>query len=340
MKISLGFVGGILVVLAVLTFLPRPVDQRLATLRADGLRVAEVYNRIVHDSNAIDVAFIGTSHTINGIDDRGVEETLAGAGIRVKVANLGATWMGRDLHLFLTRQLLASKKPQVVVLEINEHEPPYGHPLLPYVATASDMFCCRLLTDLNFPKMYMLFLKEQLYGASSIFGPSAPTAASPSMSWAHGWRPLDHDWNEQVPRNVSLGERIQSLIGSEARGAAYKLSSDFGRQAVRQIVDLLRLNNVRVAFLYLPEYAYAAQPDTENLKFYSDLGPVLVPPADLVADRLNWADFAHLNRGGALQLVPYMSGAIADVLGNGEPEGRRSPPDEKDRASLPGGRKG
>src|SRR5215467_12804201 len=113
MKACFGFVGGLLLVSLVLTFWPRPVAERLATLHADGRRVAEVYERMVHDSNAIDVAFIGTSHIMNGIDDRGVEETLAGAGIHAKVTNLGTTWMGRDMHLFLIRELVASKRPQV-----------------------------------------------------------------------------------------------------------------------------------------------------------------------------------------------------------------------------------
>jgi hypothetical protein len=321
MKACFGFVGGLLLVSLVLTFWPRPVAERLATLHADGRRVAEVYERMAHDSNAIDVAFIGTSHIMNGIDDRGVEETLAGAGIHAKVTNLGTTWMGRDMHLFLTKELVASKRPQVVVLEINEHEPPYGHPLLPYVATASDIFCCRFLTDMNFPKMYLLFLKEQLYGGLSIFSTSSATPASSSKSWKYGWSPLDRDWDGQMPQKPSLGERIERLIGREARGTAYKISSDFGRQAVRQIVDLLKSNNIRIVFLYLPEYAYAAQPEPENLRFYSNLGPILLPPADLVADRRNWADFGHLNRGGALRLVPYLSGAIADVLTNSAGEG-------------------
>jgi len=319
MKHGFGFACGLILVVLALTFWPRPLAQRLATLRADGLRVPDVFQRMASDPSPIDVAFIGTSHVMNGIDDRGVEETLARAGIRAKVANLGTTWMGRDMHLFLTRKLLAFKKPRLVVVEINEHEPPYGHPMLPYVASASDMFCCRFLTDMNFPKMYMLFLKEQLYGALSAARPSA-AAASLSKSWTYGWSPLDRDWDGNMPQERSLGERIQGLIGSKAREAAYKLTSDFGKQAVHQIADLLRANDVRVAFLYLPEYAFASGAESENLQFYGNLGPVLVPPAALVADRRNWADFAHLNRDGALQLVPYMSRAIADLLLSKEAE--------------------
>jgi hypothetical protein len=324
MKVFVGFASGLLLVFLTLTFWPRPVAERLASLRGDGRHLAAVYERIVRDPTPIDVAFIGTSHTLNGIDDRGVEEGLATAGIHANVANLGATWMGRDLHLFLTKALLAAKRPRLVVLEINEHEPPYGHPLLPYVATAPDMFCCRFLTEVNFPRMYLLFLKEQLYGALSSFAASSPAATNSPIPWKYGWSPLDYDWAQQKPHELSLGERIETLIGNQARGAAYELTSDFGRQTVRQIVELLKSNNVKVVFLYLPEFAFAAEVENENLRFYGQLAPVIMPPGDLVSNRLNWADSSHLNRAGAVQLVSYMSRRIAAVLVDSGRENQRS----------------
>jgi hypothetical protein len=316
MKVFVGFGGGFLTLLLLLTLVPRPISERLTTLRADGLRLAEVYARIARDPRPIDVAFIGTSHTMNGIDDRGIEETLATAGVRANVANLGVILTGRDLHLFLTKKLLASKAPQLIVLEINEHEPPFGHPLMPYVASASDMFCCRFWVDLNFPKMYLLFLKEQLYGSLSMIWPSAPPSTSVPHLWEYGWDPVDRTWDAGAPKNPSLGDRLENLVGSVPRAAAYDLTSSFGNQTVRQIVDLAHSNHVKIVFLYLPAYIYAAHPSPENIRFFNELGPVLLPPPNVVANRLDWWDFAHLNRNGALKLVPDLSAAIADYLSN------------------------
>jgi hypothetical protein len=315
MKILLGFAGGLLVILVLLAIVPHPISEKLSTLRDDGLRLAQVYQRIVQDPRPIDVAFIGTSHTMNGIDDRGIEETLAKAGIQVHVANLGVIFMGRDLHLFLIKELLESKAPRLIVLEINEHEPPYGHPLMPYVASASDFFCCEFWTELNFPKMLLLFLKEQLHECLSFIWPSSSFTQRSTLDWQYGWLPINLTWQPEVPHHSSLGDKLENLRGgNRVRKVAYKILSKYGYQAVRQIVELAYLNHVKVVFLYLPEYAYATNPRSDDIRFYTDLGSVLFPPQNVVADRLNWWDFAHLNKTGSRELVPAVSAAIAQYL--------------------------
>jgi hypothetical protein len=313
MKIYFGFGGGFLLILLLLALLPRPLFERFQTLQGDQIRLVEIYQRITRDL-PIDVAFIGTSHTMNGIDDRGVEEALATAGVRVNVANLGMEWIGRDMHLFLAKQLLANKTPQLIVLEINEHEPPYGHILMPYVASASDMFCCEFWMEWNFPTMFLLFLKEQLYWALSWIWSSPPTSTRMTRASDYGWAPIDRSWNPQMADNRSFGDRIESVMGSGVRAAAYRLSSTFGDQAVRQIVDLARSKNVKIVFLYLPEYIYAVGPGPQNVLFYDNLGPVLLPPQEVVANKANWGDFAHLNKNGALKLVPYLSAMLTDYV--------------------------
>lgn len=314
MKIIVGFAGGLLAVLCLLAVVPLPITERLSALREDGLRLVQVYERIVVDPRPIDVAFIGTSHTMNGVDDRGVQEALAEAGIRAHVVNLGVSWMGRDLHLLLTKELLAHKTPKLIVLEINEHEPPYGHPLMPYIASASGMLCCEFWTELNFPKMFLLFLKEQLRGSLSLMWPSTADAANLCPAWDFGWLPVDRIWQPEVAHNVSLGDKLEAHMGNEVRSAGYRLLDRFGDQTVRQIADLAHLNHAKIMFFYLPEYRYAADLGSGSVDYYKHLGPVLVPPQDLVANRLNWWDFAHLNRTGSVALVPTLRAALASYL--------------------------
>lgn len=323
MKLYVGFGSALLVSALLLTFVQRPISERLRTLHDDGLRIAEVHERIAHDPRAIDIAFIGTSHTMNGIDDQGIQENLAKNGLSAEVTNLGAMWMGRDLHLMLVKQLLAHKKPKMIILEINEHEPPYGHPLMPYVALASDMFCCSFWADFNFPKMYLLFLKEQLYGGLAGIWPAANAKPAPTRTWQYGWDPIDRTWNPDVRHRRSLGDRLEDAVGRGPREAAYRLVSTYGNQTVKQIVETARANGVPVVFLYLPEYAFAADPAPDSLALYNDLGPILLPPPEIVRDSSNWGDFAHLNRAGSLKIVPYLSTAIADYFRAGIPTTRQ-----------------
>ena len=184
MRTLFGFVIGLLTTFLVLTFLPIPSTWRLADLSADSIRLNQVYNRIVYDVRPIDVAFIGTSHTMNGMADSEIEKSLPG----LHIANLGVMWMGRDLQLFLVKRLSEHKKPKLIIVEIGEHESPYGHPLMPYVGSTSDMFCCAFWADFNFPRMALLFLKEQICGL--FFGEHRD-----SQSWQYGWLPVDKIWN-------------------------------------------------------------------------------------------------------------------------------------------------
>jgi hypothetical protein len=314
MKLVAGFVLGLVATGALLACAPRPMSDRLATLKSDGLRLAEVYDRIAQNPRPIDIAFVGSSHTMNGIDDRGIEDNLAQQGVAADVANLGVMWMGRDLHLFLIRELLARKTPKLIVLELNEHEPPYGHPLLPYVAAASDMFCCHFWFDLDFPKMFLLFLKEQTRGVVSILWRPDVTAVSASKSWDFGWDPVDRVWDSRTPKTPSLGDRFERLLGERSKAFAYRLTAAFGDDTVAQIVELARSRHVQILFLYLPEYVYAAYESEDNVSFHEKLAPTIRLPGEVVADPLNWFDVAHLNRAGALKVVPELSAQIAAYL--------------------------
>lgn len=314
MKLLVGFLCGFLAVCALLAFAPRPMSDRLATLKSDGQRLAQVYERIAQNPRPIDVAFIGTSHTMTGIDDRGIEEALAREGVSASVANLGVWWMGRDMHLFLVRQLLARKSPKLIVLELNEHEPPYGHQLMPYVASVSDMFCCHFWFDLDFPKMFLLFLKEQAWGVVSILWPPDRAVQEATETWDYGWVPVDGIWDTGRQKIPSVGDRVEKLLGRQFRETGYKLTSAFGDDTVTQIVKLARSKNVGIMFLYLPEYFYATHESEDNVVSHEDLAPTVTLPRDVVADQLNWIDPAHLNRTGALKAVPELSAQIAAYL--------------------------
>lgn len=122
----------------------------------------------------------------------------------------------------------------------------------------------------------------------------------------------------------SLGNKIENLTGDRVRKVAYKVLSKYGYQTVRQIVELAHLNHVKIAFLYLPEYAYAANPQSEGISFYADLGPVLISLQNVVANRLNWWDFAHLNRVGSRKLVAPVSAAMVEYLTGEATTGRNA----------------
>jgi hypothetical protein len=64
MKFAVAFLTSSMVALILIAFLPIPENVRYDSLRQDADSLRKVHRRIVIDSAPIDVAFIGTSHTL------------------------------------------------------------------------------------------------------------------------------------------------------------------------------------------------------------------------------------------------------------------------------------
>lgn len=307
MKIAWAFVAGFVLTALGLALLPIPERVRYDALHQDAARLRYVYQRIVDSRTAIDVAFVGTSHIINGIDDQDIERRLRDRHIDLKIANLGVIMPGRDLQLLIVRKLIDKKTPRLIVLEVDEHEPPYGHALAPYVETLADAFCCKFFLDTHFPASFLMFLKRQMLNIPSLF--RAAPLASPQSIDDFGWMPIDHTWPASQSGNGVPTEPPGS-VQQRLREWAYRRTPWYGIDVVVRIKNLARENGIDVAFLYLPEYAYAKR-SSVDLQYYRTLGPVLLPPQGVVSDPANYADGVHLNVGGARALVPFLTDQVA-----------------------------
>lgn len=302
-----AFASGLILALVVISLLPIPDAQRYGTLKGAMTRVNEVHQRIVENPAPIDVAFVGTSHTWNGIPDKEIQLLLAKQGVNISVANLASSWTGRDMHLFILRQLLTHKKPRLVVIELNEHEYPYGHNVLPYVGNVSDMFCCRPYLDPQFPGHFALFLKQQVVNAALLLH-TPKTEDNPNSMSNFGWMPLEKvlGTSETTNRPISLAQQL--------REKAYTMSAFYGLGVVKQMVKLAHANGADVVFLYLPEYQYANRDPVVPIEYYTKLAPVIKIPEHIGSDAALWDDPAHLNRKGALELAPTIAKDIREMI--------------------------
>lgn len=285
-------------------------EQRYATLKGDMTLLRNVRNRIVHNPNKIDVAFIGTSHTLAGVADEAIQAELMRYGVNATVANLGTTWMGRDLHLFLARKLLLNKTPQLLVIEINEHESPSSHGAMPYVANLSDMVCCKPYLDPQFLKHYLLFLKQQVINKMRYLLQQNSTYSPINVS-NYGWIPSDRNYAFASTEHFK-DPKITSFK-SKAKDIIYENASYYGLGVLENIVRLAHEHNVNVVFLYLPEYNYVKHP-IALAKKYEKLAPIIKIPENYGNKPEFWADIAHLNSYGATNLAPFIASEIRKYI--------------------------
>ena len=79
-----------------------------------------IYDRIYTNPNPVDIAFVGSSHTINGVDDKLINSKIQGK----QVTNFGYCRPGRNLDYLMVRDLIEKKHPELIILEMREYDAP------------------------------------------------------------------------------------------------------------------------------------------------------------------------------------------------------------------------
>lgn len=261
------------------------------------------YDRIHHNNTPVDVAFFGSSHTINSIMDEFIEKQLNLQSAHV--VNFGYCRYGVNIYFVLLKEILRSKKPKIIFLEVREDENRYSHPVFPYIADANDIFRATpffnrdLVRDYFNSFLYRLqLLKVQYFKKDSIVpvrsGDFGFMGSKDTASKAF----LEKVKQEHMNPKVSLNPVVRYFYMTYPRIYLKKLS------------ELCIENDIRLSFLYLPEYG---SPEKEPLEMmtYRKYGEVLIPPHEIFKDPDNWGDENHLNRAGAEKLSEWVAGQIS-----------------------------
>ncbi|MFC7478313.1 hypothetical protein ACFQS7_28520 [Dankookia sp. GCM10030260] len=302
-------------------------------------RLGWIYERVHFDPTPIDIAFIGTSHSMNGVDGAAVQAALATAGGGCRhVVNFGFPSYGRNLHWLIARELLEHREVRTLVLEVFENESRKAHPFFINVADVSDIVEAPLLINLNYvtdiaqlpARQVMLGLKTLLperFGLRRSFDPAR-----------YDGHDVDNTRQVQVggvaltplrdrvlpPAQLDrVAARMRAAKNTNMLGARFEaLEYRYPRYYLDRILDLARQRGVTVKFLYLPGYAYVgAAPRDPGL--YAGHGEVLAT-GDLLADPGYWYDPDHLNLQGAAVLSARLGRLLAaprdgEALRVGEP---------------------
>jgi len=77
----------------------------------------------------------------------------------------------------------------------------------------------------------------------------------------------------------------------------------FPRAYIRKIGELCESHNVKLVFIYLPEYASGLWQPLES-STYSKYGKILIPPREIFESAFFWGDESHLNQAGQKRFRP------------------------------------
>lgn len=259
-----------------------------------------IYDRIYNNPDPIDIAFIGSSHTFNDINDKLITDNIS----KKKVVNLGYCRLGRNFSYALSKVLIGQRKVISLVIEVREDEDRYSHPIFPYIANTRDVvlpnpfFNRDIISDMWTHFAYKIELTQELLYQQEVEMPIQIN------DYGHGTSKdtVSVEFLEEVKvRRTKYKKPIPKLIRD--------FHEKFARVYLKKISKLCIENNVNLYFVYLPAYGSGVNKPKEY-DTYSKYGDVLIPPMEIFEDKSHWCDENHLNEAGAKELSLWLSKLI------------------------------
>ena len=312
-----------LILLMGICFLPHDLYLRYKSLDIGTYTKAKwMYERVVFDETPIDIAFIGTSHTLNSIDSEIVQNGLGRLSENdIHVVNFAIPHFGRDMHLVLTKLLIKHKKIKLLVVEVRESEARDMHPATHYLADPIDLLTAPLFVNMryfnnlsqlplrqvtlffetNFP---LLFSIKSMFDINDYLGAHLNyTILTKALKNRDFIMPVDTLLKRKKQYEVDNKDKLD-------RTSALKTFVYFNsnRTTLSTLVSTAKDNNVPVVFLYLPRFGGALRSVDSSL--YDSLGRIIIPPQSILSDKSIWFDLGHLNSKGATKISNWLPGEV------------------------------
>jgi hypothetical protein len=290
---SVAFLIPILLVLVIL-----PVNNRL---KYQGLsddcsnHGIWLHDRIHINETAIDIAFLGSSHTSNNINSQ-------------TAVNLGYCRFGRNFSYALLKEILSAKSIKHLVLEVDENEDRYSHPIFPFIASSKDVmlpnpfFNRDIFADMWMHLAYKVeLLQDEIYKHEK---------AVPICQSNYGFEASPDTASVVLLDETKLK---RSKVKKPLSQFEQRFHGNFARVYLKKIAKICAENNIQITFLYLPSYGRACHGPSEYEEF-NKYGKILITPNYILENKSNWFDENHLNQNGAKELSVWLSEQINNGL--------------------------
>lgn len=259
-------------------------------------RSAFLYNAIYNAKNNYDVIFVGSSRTMNDINDS-LLNTLGGASY----LNMGYCRYGRNLEYFFAREFCKTHRPKKIVVEVRGSEGDSPHPMTAFFMPASEV-AEGFLTGRTetFSGLYDKFLCNLKFIRSKLF--NHPVGFDPAQDPVFGfWAREAHD--DMNALNVEKRKDSLEVINETRGDERLNRNSEF---YLKKLKTLCAETKASLYFLYLPGFGKSRQKPRHSNQL-EELGHLLNPPDSIFCTPANFSDHGHLNRHGAWQLSLWLN---------------------------------
>lgn len=279
-----------------------PFDKKFAYQYVKGdcdNRGGWLYPQMNSNSNG-GIVFIGSSRTMNGVNDSLLEALLAQNGKAQPVLNLGYCRLGDNLWYSLVKDYLRRHHPKQIIFEVREEEAFGSHPVFPFLADAEDLISQPSWINQsyvsNFYDGWLMRLDYQRHHWLDL-----PDSASAASTARWGWRRGDI----YADTNYLAQVKQKRIADSVSTMPLRNLNLRYPQAWLAQTVALAKAHGAEVKFLFLPEYGSPIKTPRETT-FYQSFGELILPPDSIFTNPKHWKDDAHLNSEGAEALTRWL----------------------------------
>ncbi len=260
---------------------------------------AWIFDRITKNKTPIDIAFIGSSHTIHAFQEKKMEEML---GSNYHLANLGYCRYGRNLQYTILKLLLQHKSPKLIVLEVSEDEEKNSHDIFPYLAETNDLFSSPTLINRD-------YLSDLYHGASArlecfkatyVFGKKLVQTDDRLYGYGDANRTVT---KEELTENENAWRK---RLERKTPESIEKVQLRYPLAYLEKMMTLIKEKNISFVFVYLPESGSKLR-KPQHTDYYQKFGPLLIQPQSGLSDSTFWMDASHLNDKGSEILSEWMA---------------------------------
>lgn len=270
---------------------------------------AWIYDRIFENDTPVDVAFIGSSHSLHGINEVGIEkEIVSKTGKEIQISNFGYCQMGRNFQYAVLKDLLKEKQPKLVVIEIAEDESRVSHSSFPFIADTEDILSSHFLNQYYLSDLFKaVVLRWEYYKAKFVFGFENYSINKSNYGYGSSTRIAS---KSEIEKNK---ENYKNIIKRDHEGLAGNFLDNYPFYFLNKSVQLLKENNIDFVFLFIPTSNVDIEKSFLNNR-YEEISRVYnISPLNFT-DIENWMDGSHLNDTGSKKISNQVAAIISEEL--------------------------
>jgi hypothetical protein len=241
------------------------------------------------------------------------------------VVNFSLPEEGRNINYAIVEEMLAQKRPKLLVIGVSEKPSRFGHPAFKYIARPGLIANPGYIGNVNYfsDVIYLPYRQIRLFAADILPALGGLTKKFDPKRYAGS--SIDTTGNIVLPGG-RIKDGIDPATLAELHRGVHKLQAgthppilprypdiEFGdeRYYTQRICDLARLKGVPVAFLFIPYYT--GPNSIQERPFYDRYGPVW--DAEYLAPHAEWyADYGHLTHNGADHLTEWLVAPVSAML--------------------------